>query len=241
MTLAGGDVLAAGGTKANFAGAGGEVTDFEQDFIFMGVEELCKKYALSQSEYDVYAASRLEGNKLPDLKDMNHKESLDVGFSVKDSRRNYLSEATEATAVVPKVSKYPAKKYGTGMPILDRVLVKRVEDDPDLETLEDGSVRNKKTGFIVPAKYRQHTNSGVVLAIGTAVVMGGVRMSLSEFVRPGDRAVWGDYNSEMFPMDFKKAKALCDSLQIDHEESDEPFRLVRVQDIRLVEPEVKNE
>jgi len=236
MTLAGGDVLAAGGTKANFAGAGGEVTDFEQDFIFMGVEELCNKYALSQSEYDVYAASRLEGNKLPDLKDVNHKKSLDVGFSVTDHRQNYLSEATEpARVVATQVKKYPEPTYEPVETLMDRVLAMVISDDPNIELLEDGSTRDKRTGLISTARYRQHSNVGIVLLAGQWVVVGGVKIPMADIIKPGDKIVYGDYGSERFTLSEEKALALCDTLGVNYEKTEQGMRVIRVQDIRTVE------
>ena len=236
MTLAGGDVLAKGGMKANFAGAGGEVTDFEQDFIFMGVEELCNKYALSQSEYDVYAASRLEGNKLPDLKDVNHKESLDVGFSVTDHRQNYLSEATEpAKVVATQVKKYPEPTYEPVETLMDRVLAMVISDDPNIELLEDGSTRDKRTGLISTSRYRQHSNVGIVLLAGQWVVVGGVKIDMSDVLKPGDKIVYGDYSSERFSLSDEKAQALCDRLGVNYEKTEQGMRVIRVQDIRTVE------
>jgi hypothetical protein len=40
-------------------------------------------------------------------------------------------------------------------------------------------------------------------------------------------------------MDKKKVLALCDSLQIDYQEDAKGLRVVRVQDIRVVEKRVK--
>jgi len=114
---------------------------------------------------------------------------------------------------------------------LDRVLVMRIMDDPDMELLEDGSTRSKRTGLVTAAKYRQHSNVGIVLATGQWVVMGGVQFPMSDFVRPLDKVMYGSYNAEAFPMDAKKAEALCDSVGINyaHEEN---LWIVRVQDIR---------
>src|ERR1700686_4765495 len=94
----GGDVLARGAASAQFGGAT-SITDFENDFIYMTVEEVNEKYGLSQAEYDQYSAMRVEGQHLPDLTPVALQETLDVGFSVTDHRKNYLSESTAPSAV----------------------------------------------------------------------------------------------------------------------------------------------
>jgi co-chaperonin GroES (HSP10) len=237
----GGDVLARGGATAQFAGASSNITDFENDFIYMTVEEILSKYGLSQAEYDEYARLRdVDGEHLPDLTPVALQETLEVGFSVTDSRRNYLSESTSSPAVVTEApKKYPEPEYQQAHPILDRVLVMIVADDPDTEILEDGSSRNKKSGLITAAKYRQHSNVGIVLAAGQYVVLSGMRFNMSEFVQAGDKITYGDYNSEIFPMDKKKIEALCDSLQVNYVEDPKGLRVVRVQDIRVVENKVR--
>jgi len=113
--------------------------------------------------------------------------------------------------------------------------VKRIEDDPDIEVLEDGSARNRVTGMFIPASYRQHNNKGIVLRVGNYLGIGGACFPLSDFVKPGDKVTFGSYNTEKFTMEFKQAKVLCDSLEIDHNEADEGFWIVRIQDVRLVE------
>ena len=109
-------------------------------------------------------------------------------------------------------------------PILDRVLIKRIEPEaaPD--------------GFEVPDKYRQHTNKGVIIAVGDGVVLGQNFVPFVEeqphlgtdeegkskyyrtnFVRVGDTCLYGEYCAEQF------------------EKDGETFYIVRVQDIRGVE------
>ena len=235
-----GDKLARGCPTAQFAGASSNITDFENDMIYMTVSEVNEKYGLSQLEYDTYQHQREFGEHLPDLTPVALQETLDVGFSISDHRKNYLSESTEAAAVkVEAPKKYPEPAYEQARPILDRVLVMIVADDPDTEILEDGSTRNKKSGLITSAKYRQHSNVGVVLAAGQYVVLSGMRFNMSEFVEVGDKITYGDYNSEVFPMDKKKAEAICDSLQVNYVEDPKGLRVVRVQDIRVVEKKVK--
>jgi co-chaperonin GroES (HSP10) len=133
------------------------------------------------------------------------------------------------------VKKYPEPMYGTLRPILDRILVMRVSDDPDTELLEDGSTRNKKSGLITAAKYRQHSNMGIVLAAGGFVVLGGLRIPMDELIKPRCKVCFGEYNAENFPMDKVKAEALCDSLGINYIDDQQGLRLVRAQDVRTVE------
>lgn len=231
----GGDVLARGAAKAQFGGAN-SISDFENDFIYMTVEEVNEKYGLSQSEYDFYAALRVDGQHLPDLTPVALQETLDVGFSITDHRKNYLSEATEPAKVkVEAAKKFPEPTYGAFRPIMDRILVMRIADDPDTELLEDGSTRNKKSGLITAAKYRQHSNVGIVLATGTWVVIGGVRFPMEDFVKPLYKVTYGDYNSEVFPMDKTKVEALCDSIGVNYVEDAQGLRVVRVQDVRGIE------
>src|ERR1019366_5906185 len=236
-----GDKLARGDKSASFGGAGSVVSDFEQDIVFMEVADVLTKYGFSQAEYDQYTFLRSDGQKLPDLTPVSLQETLEVGFSISDHRKNYLSESTEAAAVKAEApKKYPEPTYEQARPILDRVLVMIVADDPDTEILEDGSTRNKKSGLITSAKYRQHSNVGVVLAAGQYVVLSGMRFNMSEFVEVGDKITYGDYNSEVFPMDKKKAEAICDSLQVNYVEDPKGLRVVRVQDIRVVEKKAKS-
>jgi co-chaperonin GroES (HSP10) len=157
------------------------------------------------------------------------EESLTKGVTVIDKRSKYDSEP-----VAKPEPKFPPKEYGTFSPILDRILVKRMPDDPDEELLEDGSSRNIKTGLITAAKYRQHSSTGVVLATGSFVVMGGVKIPMEEIVRPGDWALWGDYNSEVMHIAEDKVKDLCDAVEIDYIEDPDGVRIVRIQDVRAV-------
>ena len=160
-------------------------------------------------------------------------EELGSGLEVIDRRHNYLSETVKEAPKAPK--KFPEKKFGTFSPILDRILVKRCTESPDLKIMEDGSILNTKTGLITAAKYRQHSNVGIVLATGSLVILGGQRIPMEEIVRIGDRVTYGDYNSEVFPMDEEKVKALCDAVQMNYEEDPEGLRIVRVQDVRGTE------
>ena len=163
-------------------------------------------------------------------------EELGSGITVIDKRSRFDSEPVKMAE-----PKYPEKEYGQFTPILDRVLVKRVSYDPDEELLEDGSTKNKKTGLITAAKYRQHSSVGIVLATGKFVILGGVKVSMSEVVRPGDWAMWGDYNSEVMNLPEDKIRELCDNVKLDYIEDPDGLRIVRVQDIRGIKQPVKDQ
>ena len=236
----GGDVLARGCPTAQFAGASSNITDFENDFIYMEIAEVLTKYGLSQAEFDSYHAQRDNGDRLPDLTPVASQETLDAGFSITDHRKNYLSVGEEDSKVKEEApKKYPDPQFETAHPILDRVLVMVYSDDPNVEILEDGSSRDKTSGLITAARYRQHSNMGIVLATGQYVVLSGMRFVMSEFIEAGDKIVYGDYNSEIFPMDKNKVLSLCDALQVNYVEDPKGLRVVRVQDIRTVEKRVK--
>jgi len=236
-----GDKLARGATSAQFGGAHSkaqDITQFEYDFANMSVDEITVKYGISVADFDRYAAERLDGKPLPDLTPTLEKETMGVDFVVEDKRSSALPESVSLPEVVKK---YPEKKFGVFRPVLDRILVKRVEPDENLELLSDGSVKDKRTGFIMPAKYRQHSNTGVVLAIGQFVVIGGCKTPLSDVVKVGDRVTYGDYNSEIAYLHEDIVKALCDAVQLNYVEDEDGTRIVRIQDVRGVEPQVEPE
>ena len=153
-------------------------------------------------------------------------ETLGSGITVIDKRSRFDSEPVKVAE-----PKFPEKQYGNFTPILDRVLVKRVSDDKNMEMMEDGSLRNKSTGFIIPAKYRQHSNVGVVLAVGDFVVMGGVKTTLSDIIKPGYRVLFGEYNCEKLKVPDEQVEAMCDAVGIEFEAS-EDLDVVRIQDCR---------
>ena len=107
---------------------------------------------------------------------------------------------------VAQVPTTPLPEYGEFSPILDRVQVKVLD-----EMVKDES------GVMVPPKYRQHSNKGIVVEVGQWVVLGGKQIPLIEVVKPGDKVLFGEYNCEKFV------------------EGGEEYELVRVQDIRGVE------
>src|SRR5208337_4183930 len=181
-----------------------------------------------------FPAGKSETDAPIELHNCAPEEKLGDGITVIDRRQNWLSttEVKEAT-VAPK--KYPDKMYSVFSPILDRILVKRCAEGPDMKIMEDGSVLNTKTGLVIAAKYRQHSNIGIVLATGQFVILGGQRIAMSEVVRKGCRVTYGDYNSEVFLMDEKKVQELCDSVHMNYEPDPEGLRVVRVQDVRGVE------
>ncbi len=96
------------------------------------------------------------------------------------------------------------KTYDPPKPILDRLLVRRLATE-------------EQTGFAIPEKYRQHTNRGVVIAIGDGVILGGDYCRMEDFVNPGDIVKYGEYTSERFGPD------------------DDELYIIRLQDVRTVE------
>ncbi len=233
----GGDVLARGGRSAQFASSGADVSDFEYD-MKLRRETVREMYGLSEAEIEEYAI-RLDAGERFDLKKTDAEPELGKGIEVIDRRHNYLTATQEVKEAVKVAPKYPEKKYSLFTPILDRILVKRCADGPDQKIMEDGSVLDVKTGLITAAKYRQHSNIGIVLATGQFVILGGQKILMADVVKVGDRVTYGDYNSEVFHMDEERIKNLCDSVQMNYEADPEGLRVVRVQDVRGVEREDK--
>jgi co-chaperonin GroES (HSP10) len=81
------------------------------------------------------------------------------------------------------------KAYHPAKPILDRILVKRIESPKNSD------------GFEVPDKYRQQTNQGEVIAVGDCVVLGHERWNVSDFVSVGDVVHYGEYTAEQLKDD----------------------------------------
>jgi co-chaperonin GroES (HSP10) len=158
-------------------------------------------------------------------------------LQVVDRRRSYLESVlpNAEPVLVEEKLEFPEPTYETFTPILDRILVMRIVADKNLEVLEDGSARNKLTGMIIPGQYRQHSNTGIVLATGDFFIMNQTRVPMSSVVRVGDKVTYGDYNSELFPMEEDKVRELCRVNRINYEQHDEGLRIVRVQDIRGIE------
>lgn len=230
-----GDKLASGAVSAQFSTSAG-LSDFTNDLIFRP-EIVQTKYGLTAKQVEEYQSQRLSGKKMPDLptKEMLEEEAEDkadamkLGYTVSDKRMPI------AATVEPAPLKYPAKEYAPFKPVLDRILVKRTTLDSNMEELSDGSLRDKRTGFIQPAKYREHQTVGIVLAVGDFVVIGGVKTPLEDIVQPGDRVSYGSYNSETFSMPEEQVKKICDDLRINYVSDEEGIRIVRVQDLRGVE------
>jgi len=76
-------------------------------------------------------------------------------------------------------------------PILDRVLVRRVEEKSEGEV-------------VIPDAFRQESNKGEVIATGQFFIFGNQRMNVSEVVRPGDIVLFGEYNAEPITLDGEK-------------------------------------
>jgi co-chaperonin GroES (HSP10) len=167
-------------------------------------------------------------NETIELLNVAPEEEQDItnGVKVIDKRSAYNSEPVKKAE-----PKWPEKTYETFSPILDRLLVKRIAPDKNMELLEDGSIRDKRTGFVIPAKYRQHANIGVVLAVGEFMVMGGIKIPLSDIVKPGYRVMFGEYNAEKLKVPDEQVMAMCDAVRVEFEAS-EDLDVVRVQDIR---------
>ena len=88
-------------------------------------------------------------------------------------------------------------------PILDRVLVKRIEQAPAVQSLIE-----------IPDQYKQSSKVCKVVALGDFVVLGGQSFPLSQFLSVGDTVLISDYGDEQ--------------VMVDGEE----LILVRIQDIR---------
>jgi co-chaperonin GroES (HSP10) len=222
----GGDVLARGERSAQFKGAGANLSEFEYD-LAMNSEIVSKKYGLSIREVEEYQERRAKGERIK-MTPVDQEELADL---VPALESKFASKPVEA-----KPKKFADKQYADPVTVLDRILVKRIPEDTErYEILEDGGLRDKRTGFVIPYAYRQHNNIGVVLATGQFVILGGVRIPMSEVVRVGDRVTFGDYNSEVFKMDETKLQKMCDVVQMNYEADPEGLRVVRVQDVRVVE------
>ena len=228
-----GDKLARGMKAAQFAAGGSELSDFEYD-LRTRREVVAEKYGLSEMDIESYQLRLDEGERI-DLKSVETNKELADELVVIDKRPTFMGQDTDVKAVAEAPQKYPDKTYSLFTPILDRILIKRCTESKEMELLEDGSVRNKKTGLIIAARYRQHSNIGVVLAVGKFVILGGQRIPMEEVVRKGDRVTYGDYNSEVFHMSEDRQQALCDDVQFNYFADDDGLRVVRVQYVRGVE------
>ena len=125
----GGDVLARGGKSAQFVSGGSELSEFEYD-LRVRRDIVREKYGLSESEITTYQDMREKGETLPDLKSVDVKnEDITNGITVIDRRISFDSKPVPE---VPK--KFKEKTYSKPTTILDRVLVKRISEDPQLRT-----------------------------------------------------------------------------------------------------------
>jgi co-chaperonin GroES (HSP10) len=233
----GGDVLARGAQSAQFSAGGSDLSEIEYD-LRVRRDIVKEKYGITDEEVAQYdeLISRGERFTLPTLAAREEELNSASGITVVDRRPNYFEDSPKEVTPAPK--KWPEKKYSSSTPILDRILVKRCAEGADMKIMEDGSVLNTKTGLVIAAKYRQHSNIGIVLATGKFVIIGMQKIPMSDVVRVGDRVTYGDYNSEVFLMDEAKVQELCDSVQMNYEADPEGLRIVRVQDVRTVEREM---
>lgn len=224
----GGDRLARGARTADFS-VQTDISQFEFDVMQLDRSEVLAKYGLSEAELDVFEAKRLEGDRLPELQTAaSKKEELEKPLFTVSDRRLVIDDK-------PAEPEAPEKEYALFRPIMDRILVKRVGPDKNTRVLPDGSLQNIKTGFITPGSYRQHSNVGIVLAVGQFVAIGGIREPMENIVKPGYRVTFGDYNSEKFLLSPEKEKALSEQVGIPYLPEDESIRIVRVQDVRGIE------
>ena len=232
----GGDVLARGAQSAQFAAGGSDLSEIEYD-LRVRRDIVKEKYGITDEEIAQYDEKITKGERftLPTLAAREEELNAASGITVVDRRPNYFEDKPKEVPPAPK--KWADKKYTSATPILDRILVKRCSDGPDMKIMEDGSVLNTKTGLVIAAKYRQHSNIGIVLATGQFVILGGQKIPMGDVVRVGDRVTYGDYNSEVFLLDEAKVQALCDNVQMNYEADPEGLRIVRVQDVRMVERE----
>jgi len=167
-------------------------------------------------------------------------EKEEEKFTVTDRRPSYLSLPSVDKAASEETQVVDPNTYGPATPILDRILVRRVLVNPYLRELEDGSAIDTRTGLVTAAKYRQHSNTGIVLGVGDFVCMGGIKHDLKNLVNVGDRVTFGDYNSEVFPMEESQIKALCAAVGILYTGDEEATRIVRIQDVRVIERRIKS-
>jgi co-chaperonin GroES (HSP10) len=115
-----------------------------------------------------------------------------------------------SSPVTPVVDLRPdrSRTYHKPRPILDRILVRRIES------------QTETTNFAIPDKYREKSRLGEVIAVGDYVVLGGEKCPVSDFVRVGDRCIYGEYTAESYDSTDPTQATLF---------------LVRLQDIRTVE------
>ena len=120
-----------------------------------------------------------------------------------------MNDEIEVTDLCPDHAS--ALEYEPFRPILDRVLIRRVEAvaTPD--------------GFAIPEKYRQHTNRGVVIAVGDGVVLGTQWRPMKHYLSVGDIVLFGEYTAEKFV------------------QGNEELYIVRLQDVRGVERKKRND
>lgn len=76
------------------------------------------------------------------------------------------------------------KVYNSPKPILDRILIKRIESVAEVD------------GFVIAEKYREKSRRGEVIAVGDYVVLGQQCHKITDFVDVGDIVVYGEYSAE---------------------------------------------
>jgi co-chaperonin GroES (HSP10) len=95
-----------------------------------------------------------------------------------DIKANFFAETTE-----PEAPAEPVIQYGPFTPILDRVLLKRVQED---------NSKVKGSDILIAAdRYKAKSNKGIVIAVGEKV----------ERLQAGDVVLFGDFNADEFEKD----------------------------------------
>jgi chaperonin GroES len=86
------------------------------------------------------------------------------------------------------------KQYEPFQPLFDRVVVRRIKEAP------------KDHSFAIPEKYRQQTNKGEVVYVGTGMYLGGAWHPIP--LKPGDIVLFGEYGAEKFFMDGEELESI---------------------------------
>ena len=110
-----------------------------------------------------------------------------------------------APTVIIEDKRSSVKEYEPFQPILDRILIRRIEAVQPAD------------GFEVPEKYRQNSNWGEVVAVGQGVMLGHEFVDIHDFVNVGDKVRYSEYCAEKFSLD------------------DDNLWIVRLQDVRGVQ------
>jgi len=78
-----------------------------------------------------------------------------------------------------------SRSYETPKPLLDRILVRRINKAED-------------DGLMISEKFREKSRTGEIIAVGQGVVLGNQFLPLTDFVNIGDRVVYGEFTAEAY-------------------------------------------